>query len=59
MSCRSTILTIVSNAMLFSLFGTMYGGDGLTTLGIPDLGDAAPDGITYTICAFGVVPRPN
>ena len=31
------LLPISSNSALFSLFGTMYGGDGRTTFGLPDL----------------------
>jgi len=36
------ILPISTNAALFSLFGTMYGGDGKTNFGLPNLvGNAA------------------
>lgn len=31
------LLAINENQALFSLFGTMYGGDGRTTFGLPDL----------------------
>ena len=31
------ILPIVENQSLFSLYGTMYGGDGRTTFALPDL----------------------
>lgn len=31
------LLAISSNSALFSLLGTMYGGDGRTTFGLPDL----------------------
>jgi microcystin-dependent protein len=30
-------LQIAQNTALFSLFGTIYGGDGQTTFGLPDL----------------------
>ena len=35
--CAGQLLPIASNTALFSLFGTMYGGDGRTTFGLPDL----------------------
>ena len=31
---------------LFELFGTVYGGDGTSTFGVPDLESAAPNGTT-------------
>lgn len=31
------LLSISENTALFSLYGTMYGGDGRTTFGLPDL----------------------
>lgn len=36
-SCNGQLLTIASNTALFSLLGTMYGGDGRTTFALPDL----------------------
>lgn len=36
------LLAISSNNALFSLFGTMYGGDGRTTFGLPDLRGRVP-----------------
>lgn len=35
--CEGQLLAINSNTALFSLIGTMYGGDGRTTFGLPDL----------------------
>ena len=35
--CQGQLLTINSNTALFSLIGTIYGGDGRTTFGLPDL----------------------
>jgi len=35
--CNGQLLSISSNTALFSLLGTTYGGDGLTTFAIPDL----------------------
>jgi len=51
------ILPISGNQALFSLLGTTYGGDGITTFALPDLRGAAPNGLTYVICATaGVFP---
>jgi len=36
-SCNGQLLPISQNTALFSLVGTIYGGDGRTTLGLPDL----------------------
>ena len=36
------LIAINSNSALFSLLGTMYGGDGRTTFGLPDLRGRAP-----------------
>lgn len=35
--CEGQLLPISSHSALFSLLGTMYGGDGRTTFGLPDL----------------------
>lgn len=53
---RGQLLPIASNAALFSLLGTNFGGDGRTTFALPDLRDAAPNGLTYYICTQGVYP---
>ena len=34
--CQGQILSISSNSALFSILGTMYGGNGQTTFGLPD-----------------------
>ena len=36
------LLPIAQNTALFSLFGTMYGGDGRTTFALPDLRSRVP-----------------
>lgn len=36
-SCDGQLLPIAQNQALFSLLGTMYGGDGRVTFGLPDL----------------------
>jgi microcystin-dependent protein len=35
--CDGTILSVQSNAALFSILGTTYGGNGINTFGLPDL----------------------
>lgn len=35
--CDGQLLPISSNSALFSILGTVYGGDGRTTFGLPDL----------------------
>ena len=40
--CDGQLLAISQNSALFSLLGTMYGGDGRTTFGLPDLRGRVP-----------------
>ncbi len=40
--CNGQLLPINQNQALFSLFGTMYGGNGQTTFGLPDLRGRVP-----------------
>lgn len=40
--CNGQILPISQNTALFSLLGTMYGGDGKSTFALPNLNGAAP-----------------
>ena len=40
--CNGQFLPINQNQALFSLFGTMYGGNGQTTFALPDLRGRAP-----------------
>jgi microcystin-dependent protein len=35
--CEGQLLSISQNAALFSILGTIYGGDGQTTFALPDL----------------------
>lgn len=37
MECNGQVLSIASNTALFSLLGTMYGGNGTTTFQLPDM----------------------
>jgi microcystin-dependent protein len=40
--CDGTLLQVAQHTALFSLLGTIYGGDGRTTFGLPDLRGRAP-----------------
>ena len=42
--CDGQLLAISSNSALFSILGTIYGGDGRTTFALPDLRGRAPLG---------------
>lgn len=41
-NCDGQLLPISQNSALFSLYGTMYGGDGRTTFALPDLRGRVP-----------------
>jgi microcystin-dependent protein len=40
--CDGQLLAVSQNDALFSLFGTIYGGDGRTTFGLPELRGRVP-----------------
>jgi microcystin-dependent protein len=40
--CNGQLLSISDNSALFSLIGTTYGGDGITTFALPDLQSRVP-----------------
>ncbi|HEY0832747.1 MAG TPA: tail fiber protein [Azospirillum sp.] len=40
--CQGQLLTIQQNIALYSLIGTLYGGDGKTTFAVPDLRGRVP-----------------
>lgn len=44
MFCNGQTVPIAQNSALFSLLGTMYGGDGQITFGLPDLRGRVPVG---------------
>jgi microcystin-dependent protein len=71
MPCNGQLLPIQSNPALYSILGTRYGGDGVSTFALPDLqgkavvSDSAEvaTGIGWLalnecICINGVFPRP-
>ena len=42
LQCNGQLIAISSHTAMFSLLGTYYGGNGITTFGIPDLRGRAP-----------------
>jgi microcystin-dependent protein len=40
--CNGQLLSIAQNTALFSILGTTYGGNGITTFGLPDLRGRVP-----------------
>lgn len=52
--CEGQLLAIASNNALFSLLGTIYGGDGRTTFGLPDLRGRVP---LHQGTGLGLTPR--
>jgi microcystin-dependent protein len=53
--CDGQLLAISQNDALFSLLGTIYGGDGRTTFGLPDLRGRVP---LHLGTGPGLTPRP-
>lgn len=53
--CNGQILPIVQNTALFSLLGTTYGGNGVTTFALPDMRSRAPIHVSpdYTLGEYG------
>ncbi|MCM5680006.1 tail fiber protein [Schlegelella sp. S2-27] len=43
--CQGQLVPIAQNQALFALLGTMYGGDGQVTFGLPDLRGRSPVGM--------------
>lgn len=52
--CNGGLMSIAQNSALFSLLGTNYGGDGVTTFGVPDLRGRTPVGFGS---GNGLTPR--
>jgi microcystin-dependent protein len=51
--CDGQLIPITQNTSLFSLLGTIYGGDGKSTFALPDLQGAAPMHPTGLNGSFG------
>lgn len=46
--CNGQLLPIAQNQALFSLLGTNFGGNGVTTFGLPDLRGRTPVGVSQS-----------
>jgi microcystin-dependent protein len=62
--CEGQLLPIAQYTALFSLLGTIYGGDGRTTFALPDLRGHAPvtaQGVALNCCIAlqGIYPPRN
>ncbi len=53
--CEGQLLPIKQNVALFSILGTTYGGDGVTTFALPKLSGPTA-GTNYIIAMNGVFP---
>ena len=53
--CNGDLLPISENPMLFALLGGKYGGDGVSSFGLPDLRGRVPIGAGS---GLGLTPRP-
>ena len=57
MPCTGQLVPISQNQALFSLLGTSFGGDGMTTFALPNLQGKAPaPNLQYFIAMNGVYP---
>ncbi|GAU76217.1 phage tail protein [Fusibacter sp. 3D3] len=55
--CDGSLLQITQNSALYSLIGTNYGGDGVSTFALPNLQGAEPiPGLSYCIAIAGYYP---
>jgi microcystin-dependent protein len=57
--CNGALLQISQNTALFSLIGTNFGGDGITTFALPDLRSDFPTGMELCISMQGIYPSRN
>ena len=55
--CDGRLLDIQQNPALYQLLGTLYGGNGQTTFGIPKIPPITPQGPSYFICIQGAFPQ--
>jgi len=54
--CQGQLLRITQNQELFSLLGTTYGGNGVTTFAVPNLAPISSGGPGYYIATDGIYP---
>jgi len=56
--CTGAIMSVQSNAALFSLLGTKFGGDGRVTFALPTL-ESPLEGLCWIIALQGIYPSRN
>jgi len=61
--CNGELLSITQHVAMFSILGTMYGGDGRTSFALPNM-NSVPDSdgkgeSHYIICTHGIFPSRN
>ena len=54
--CDGRILEITDYPILFKLIGTKYGGNGITTFGLPNLSGPSNNSVKYFMCVDGISP---
>jgi microcystin-dependent protein len=57
--CNGQIMAISQNQALFALLGTTYGGNGVTTFGLPDLRGKVPIGFNSAYPLGSTAGEPN
>ena len=58
-TCDGQLLPLSQNTALFSLLGTMYGGDGKSTFALPNMAGNAPMAPTALAPQGGSLPHNN
>ena len=54
--CNGQLLQITQNTALFSLLGTQFGGDGITTFALPNHPSHQPERLKWIIAMQGIFP---
>jgi microcystin-dependent protein len=55
MECNGELLSVQQNLILYSIIGTIYGGNGTTNFGLPKL-TPPNEFMKYIICVQGMYP---
>ena len=56
LACEGYLLPISENTKLFSLIGNNFGGDGVSSFGVPNFSSLTEEGGQYCMSLFGTVP---
>ncbi|MDJ0627048.1 MAG: phage tail protein [Rhodobacter sp.] len=60
LEANGQLLGIAQFSNLYAVFGNRYGGDGMTSFGLPDLTDKVPEkGMRYCVVVTGGIPPHN